>query len=318
MMGTSLVARILLTVLAIGAGAVLAGSYASMRFHGADEVRLSREAPEPPDHTPFILGAVAGGGMGALWSLQMNLLPKSADPGHILLRGIGVGGVAGLAAMEVVHLGMGIAYQRWEDPVLSLLIVPLFLGAPAGLLTGLICSLIPWYDAFLEGRWSPSPYTWNEGNKYVPLGSSVPAPAKALVALLGVLAVAFFFGQMMGVFMPNCTMRVLAGLAAGLFAGLPFSALWLYVIGRQPADAGCARTVVKGAILGAAVGGLAGLFIVFALAVVTLRLDFIAFGLVPALILGPPSGFVWGLVCGMLVHVYRSLRRTHPAGGRTR
>ena len=145
--------RILLALFVIIAWAILAGLFFYLTggmYRQQWPINDTHEELHKLSGISFALGALAGSGAGALWSLLMNRLPPTTSGGQILLRGIGLGAVANPAATLLGHLGLAIIYQRFE--FYDILAVILLLGIPVGLATGLACSLLAWGVSAWERR----------------------------------------------------------------------------------------------------------------------------------------------------------------------
>jgi MFS family permease len=311
----SRVPRILLSIFVIIAGAVLTGLFAlwagldsrnSSPHHATDEVSLAM------DGISLALGALAGAGAGALWSLLMNRLPPAASTDRIMPRGIGLGAVAGPLAMLLGYLGPKLFFQTTEYS--SLLYLILIIGIPTGMAAGLACSLLAWGVSAWERIKSPDPH--NPPGEYAYMTSLARHP-RYLMALFVFLssvlcgAVIYWFVGM-SVCGGACPIGALAGAVAGGLA----ATLWLFVMTQLPPEAGYARTILTGGAIGAAEIAFVNPIVILFLATVTRSPNW---GEVFALLflifvaLGAMVGLVAGSVFGMLISASRVWERSEVA-----
>jgi len=102
----------------------------------------------------LLLGAASGAGVGLAWWLLMRRLLGRASGLKVIAAGAGLGLAAGIVSTLILHAGLVGVSGRWTDlnwlPVVGLCVV--LLGAPAGLVTGLVCGIVAWAAAAIARR----------------------------------------------------------------------------------------------------------------------------------------------------------------------
>jgi len=253
----SRVPRILLTLFAIAVGAILTGLYTLLGTHGEESL-----------FDTYAVGGLVGGGVGALWSLLMSRLPPNASAGRILLRGIGLGAVAGPVAVLLVPAIWLIGHNTRIDGnpftyAMGMIFLSEFFAIPTGLAAGLVCSLLAWYIAARERKKALSPCATQGENARIPNRPRLPRIVKTLVILLGVLGGAapstYLVLSFVSYFkLEHPVLICLSGVLAGSAAGAATAILWLIIMAKLCPDTDSARLVLVGGLLGAVLGVFTG------------------------------------------------------------
>lgn len=311
----SRVPRILLTLFVIAVGHVLAGLYTFLAMDQHLGASFTPETNEPLlEHAciSFAVGGLAGGGVGALWSLLMSRLPLTAGADRIMLRGIGLGAIAALVAMLLVHLGLEIIYHIHYDVSLVFVLFPLFFGIPMGLATGLVSSLLAWGVAAWERRWSPAHYAAQGENACTPNFAPLPGAVWGLVILFGSLGAAAlyeFFALVVALAFneEQTAFECLTSIALGTAGGGAAAALWLSVMAQLRPDTHYVGNALTGLILGAAEGVVTSVFVIPGWTVITGGVNILPFLLPVILGGGALGGLLWGSVLEVLLWTSRLL-----------
>jgi hypothetical protein len=292
----------LLTLFPIITGALLTGLFTFVPGQNHLQPR-PHEATHEKLHTlayiSLALGALAGGGVGALWSRLMNRIPPAAGADRIIPRGIGLGAVAGMIAALLAYLGPMLIYLQFDECKRLLIFVPLQ-GIPTGMAAGLVCSLFAWGLAAWERKRTSAPRQARIDDANAPGRVRLP---RILLTIFVLLSTAFgsavFYGYLGG------DVARLIGVLAGAVAGGIAAALWLFVMAQLPPDTGYGRTILTGGALAAAEGVFAALMVFLSIVIATHNNEPLADDLVfllPFLLgFGVLPGLFAGSVFGMLV-----------------